>query len=414
VKILKNFFRPLSFLYLFIIIPTLLVILSCSYTVKEKRIPEMKLSELVLAKSIKRIGTSAFPQLISKKFSNRDLEVIALVNLENLSGEHLLKFEWLSPEGKIYHSTKDFDIKVNDGKYRKKTSVWHNLPLRGQKTAKMTGVWQVKVYLDYALLSTENFTVEQGITNIEEVVPTPASPDSDKWAMVIGLENYKQMQKIDLALSDAKIMKRHFKQLFGVPEANTISINDQNVTKKNLDHYFKKYFPGKLTKNSTLYIYYAGHGMSDRKKKEKKYLIPDDVNLRYISLTSYSLKNFYKYLQKLPCKQIIVFLDTSFSDSMIKIKGMAPDSTKIITMAATNNQSLRLVNREKKHGLFTYFLLLGMRGEADIDDNQIITYKELYDFTSQETNKYALQHGNEQFIISIPEAGKVNLEMIKQ
>jgi hypothetical protein len=38
---------------------------------------------------------------------------------------------------------------------------------------------------------------------------------------------------------------------------------------------------------------------------------------------------------------------------------------------------------EKKHGLFSYYLMKGMRGDADMDNDKNITYGELGDFIKE-------------------------------
>jgi len=39
---------------------------------------------------------------------------------------------------------------------------------------------------------------------------------------------------------------------------------------------------------------------------------------------------------------------------------------------------------EKQHGMFTYFFLKGLQGNADLDKNDEITVKELYEFTNND------------------------------
>ncbi|MCP4298746.1 MAG: hypothetical protein GY786_24450, partial [Proteobacteria bacterium] len=68
-------------------------------------------------------------------------------------------------------------------------------------------------------------------------------------------------------------------------------------------------------------------------------------------------------------------LSDTFLDRIASGKG-----TVIITASGANEVSME--SDEFEHGIFTYFLLEGLKGKADIDRDGLITVDELYRFVS--------------------------------
>ena len=45
------------------------------------------------------------------------IQAIAMLTLENISGSHKLKWEWVDPNGAVYLATEDYSVSVDEGKY---------------------------------------------------------------------------------------------------------------------------------------------------------------------------------------------------------------------------------------------------------------------------------------------------------
>ena len=54
----------------------------------------------------------------------------------------------------------------------------------------------------------------------------------------------------------------------GVPEENILLLIDNDATKARLEGYLKEYIPSVVSRESTLYVYFAGHGAPGKKKGE--------------------------------------------------------------------------------------------------------------------------------------------------
>jgi hypothetical protein len=62
-----------------------------------------------------------------------------------------------------------------------------------------------------------------------------------------------------------------------------------------------------------------------------------------------------------------------------------------------------------RQGVFSYFLIKGLKGAADRDQNKTITIQELFYYVHRETRSYAQRQGRDQKPVLI---GKFDLRLI--
>lgn len=151
---------------------------------------------------------------------------------------------------------------------------------------------------------------------------------------------------------------------------------------------------------SEVYVYYAGHGAPS--KDASAYLIPYDGDPDYAEQTGYSLDKLYEKLGQLKAKRSIIFLDACFSGQSREQKMLLADarSIGIKPKDASSNEKLTIFSAsssdqvssgwpEKNHGLFTYYLLKGLQGDADENKDSKISVSELGKFVSTKVSKQA-------------------------
>ena len=108
-------------------------------------------------------------------------------------------------------------------------------------------------------------------------------------------------------------------------------------------------------------------------------------------------------------RSVTVFLDTCFSGGtrgnenlvadarpilVTAEDTLAPDRFTVFSASALDETSSSL--SEAKHGLFSYFLMKGMEGEADANADQQITAGELHAYISDNVSRQALRLGRVQ------------------
>lgn len=195
----------------------------------------------------------------------------------------------------------------------------------------------------------------------------------------------------------------------GYPAENVITLLNDHATNVDLVKYFEQWLPNNVEKGSTVFIYYSGHGAPNIKTGDA-YLVPYDGDPAFINQTGYSLKRLYDALGKLPAKEIIVALDSCFSGAggrSVLPKGARPLvmnlrsnivlSENMTVFSASSGEQISSTYDEKGHGLFTYFLLKGIKNEDVIKQDGSINTDVLFSYVKPQVERIARkQFNNEQ------------------
>ena len=211
-------------------------------------------------------------------------------------------------------------------------------------------------------------------SDVDELPAIKIKPNKNSYAIVIGIENYRQkLPKADFAVADAKTMTEYLTKVMGYPEENVVTLLNEHATNVDFAKYFEKWLPNNVEKDGSVFIYYSRHGAPNTKTGDA-YLVPYDGDQSFIEQTGYPLKKLYESLNKLQAKEIIVPLDSCFSGAggkSVIAKGARPLvmnleqdiklSKNMIVLSASSGDQISSIYEEKGHGLFTYFMLKGIK-----------------------------------------------------
>ena len=149
---------------------------------------------------------------------------------------------------------------------------------------------------------------------------------------------------------------------------------------------------------SDLFIFYAGHGMTSIENNEM-YIIPYDSSPRLLEDTAISKNRLLDELTNLKPKTVTIFLDTCFSgstrenDALLAARPVSivpkdlviPDNFLIFSAASYDEIAIPL--DEVKHGIFSYYLMKGMEGHADKNEDNKISSGELNSYIQENVLK---------------------------
>ena len=152
---------------------------------------------------------------------------------------------------------------------------------------------------------------------------------------------------------------------------------------------------------SDVFIYYSGHGAPDPENKDG-YFVPVDCDPSLVDVNGYSLDLFYKKLNNLKAKSITVVIDACFSgssDQGMLLKNISPIGIQIDNAVAlkehinvftsSSGEQVSSWYPDKKHSLYTYYFLKGLKGAADQDNNSEISMDELHQYVNEEVTYMA-------------------------
>ena len=215
-------------------------------------------------------------------------------------------------------------------------------------------------------------------------------------ALIIGISDYSKT-KADAVYADkdAQQFYDYATMKLGIPSSNIKELVNDKADLGEILINVKDWLRRSAKPNkSDIYIYFAGHGLASQ-DGTKMYLLPYDGRPRLLENTALLRDELFKDIKQANPRSVIVFLDTCYSGVtrneemliagrpiVIKAKEQAiPDGFTLFS-AASNEQISRPLE-EAKHGMFSYFLMKGMEGDADANKDNKITARELHSYVEQ-------------------------------
>lgn len=231
--------------------------------------------------------------------------------------------------------------------------------------------------------------------DVDQNIPKGRVKNADAVAVVIGISRYKNVDvpSVDFAKRDATVMKQYLTNQFGFDERRIIYADDENAALTDFKRIFEEQLANYVQEGkSDVFIYYSGHGVPDPETKEA-YFVPYDCNPNYAKSTGYKLSEFYERLSTLKARTVTVVIDACFSGASEKgmlLKNISPVFIRFrspiagidngIVFTSSTGQQVSTWYHNKKHGLFTYFFLKGLRGDADKNGDKQVTVEEMENY----------------------------------
>ena len=221
---------------------------------------------------------------------------------------------------------------------------------------------------------------------VDDVDQVPAASagyrQPNNYVIAVGLSAYRD-QAIPVrkyASADAEMMANYFRALGGVPASNIRLLQNSKALRPDIEEAVLDWLPSRVTKDSTVTFYFAGHALVT--PTGDTFLIPYEGGLT-ATPRLYSLKDLETALSRLKAKQTLFIFDGSVlkPGGDRQGKGTSPQwktsNGSLIRLIGTSGTGKSFESDELRHGIYTYYLLRGLRGEADADRNGEVTLKEL-------------------------------------
>ncbi|MBM3265823.1 MAG: caspase family protein, partial [candidate division Zixibacteria bacterium] len=236
-------------------------------------------------------------------------------------------------------------------------------------------------------------TVES--VDVDQVV-TAKTDCPDALGIIMGIEDYRYAPAVPFARHDALVAYEYFVKTLGIRESNIYLRTDRDATQGEFRKAFdpeQGWLAKRIKPNKTdVFVYFIGHGAPDVATQDA-FLIPADGDPNYPA-TGFWLDELYNSLNRLPARQTTVLIDACFSGQtgrgekiemlLAGSRGISVQARRtslaphVAVLTAAQGNQVSSAYPEKSHGLFTYFVLKGIQGEADQDADRMVTLGQLY------------------------------------
>ncbi|MFT5167964.1 MAG: hypothetical protein ACI8P3_003203 [Saprospiraceae bacterium] len=218
--------------------------------------------------------------------------------------------------------------------------------------------------------------------------------DQDKeikiWAVVVGVARYTHMPVLKYTDDDAYHIYAFLKSPEGgaLPDDQIRVLIDEDATRTNILSAMRQTFL-KADENDVVLLYFSGHGLQGS-------FLPVDFD-------GYNNKLQHEEIQKLftesKAKHKICFADACYSGTLTAMKSPGNILTNYYDAFENSNGGTALLLSSKgdefsledqglRQGIYSHFLIRGLKGEADKNKNDIVTIQELFDFVYKNVSSY--------------------------
>jgi len=227
-------------------------------------------------------------------------------------------------------------------------------------------------------------------TDDVDQIPAPVSgfQRPHTYLVSIGVGSYRDPQILPRkhASLDAEMVANYFQSLGGVPSSNIRLLQDWKALRPDIDEALLDWLPPHMTKDAVVIVYFAGQAMVTQ--TGDVLLVPYEGSPT-ATTRLYPLKNLESALSRLKAKQTILLFDGKVSKlhSDPKAKTIAPrwelSGGNMIRLIGGEGFAKGLEDDKHRHGLFTYYFLRGLRGEADTNRDGEVTLGEIAGYVRQ-------------------------------
>ncbi|MBN2379541.1 caspase family protein [candidate division WOR-3 bacterium] len=303
-----------------------------------------------------------------------------------------------------------FNVKLEEERDRFSRQISWALPMNAELP---TEVVMVSPYVEDGEVETE---LPKFLSDVDFINPKNVEARTDAVAVVVGASSYenRDVADVEYARRDMSAVREHLVNVLGFKKENVYSVSDPTLSD------FATWFgtetnpQGKLYRRvaaqqiKEVFVYYSGHGVPSITTGDP-YLVPVDCDPNYAEQGGYSLKQLYNNLKELQVDQVTVVIDACFSGSSpegsllksasplimesIDFKTYTPPGFTALT-AASGRQVANWLEGEQ-HGLFTYYFLKGLGGEADNGDRKL-TWGEVKAYVESNVTRAAAAQDREQ------------------
>jgi len=250
-----------------------------------------------------------------------------------------------------------------------------------------TFLFSTQVYSnDSEVISNDSEVVNENFSFVNQIY-------SDSWALIIGINDYANVQPLTYAVDDAISVKKMFVEKYGFKDENIQLITDEEATKDNILQGFSEILTQAKEKDRVV-VFYAGHGETYKLPSggDMGYLIPVDGNLDNLYLSSIPMKSVYDIAEMSYAKHILYLVDACYGGLTMNTRGLKKDQTPEYLKRMTRERGRQVITAGGKdeqvqerpewgHSAFTRNLLKGLGdGLADENMDGIITADELGGF----------------------------------
>lgn len=254
--------------------------------------------------------------------------------------------------------------------------------------------------------------------------PVAALKQPKALVVAIGVGRFRddQVPMVKYAGRDAEVMASYLKSIGTIPDDRVRVLVDSHALKQDLVEVFEEWLAKRADPATVVYVFVSGRALVDSVTGAVS-VVPFDGSTSSVGRL-YSVRRMQDSLARLSIHRAILMFDVSLdplpgsdqgtNSSANWDSGVGGKKDQIMWMVGNRALQEAHAYERGRHGLFTYHLLKGLQGAADVDRDGTVVAGELCTYAGGRVSQMAReQFGNEQEPLCLPPAGQGALVRIQ-
>jgi serine/threonine protein kinase len=237
-------------------------------------------------------------------------------------------------------------------------------------------------------------------------------------ALIVGISHYASagVARLKYADRDARALARtlHDPDVCNFPPERVVLLTNEKARREAIVRRLSRWLPEAGRGAELVVLYLAGHGMVQRVgDRDEGYFLPVGAGPEDLVARGIAMSDVTRWVEAIEAKAVLFCLDCCHAARALERQGEGHVVARAVglrpavlpelsgegrfVIASCRGDEPSLESPELKHGLFTYYLLKGIRGEADENRDDKVGIGELFEYVAREVRRAALeQFGREQ------------------
>jgi peptidoglycan/xylan/chitin deacetylase (PgdA/CDA1 family)/uncharacterized caspase-like protein len=228
----------------------------------------------------------------------------------------------------------------------------------------------------------------------------------ESWAVIVGVNDYQNWPKLRYAVNDANGVEDVLVNRFGFKKENIRKLTNGEATRQRIMEVLGDELTDgrKVQREDRVFFFFAGHGATRTFEDGRQigFIIPVDADRTNYYSTAISMTALREASELIPAKHIYFVMDSCYSGLALTRSGGAFARDRTYLEEVTRRQARQILTAggadeqvaddgPTGHSVFTWALLQGLQGQADLDGNGVITASELGAYVSPIVSSFAKQ-----------------------
>ena len=233
-----------------------------------------------------------------------------------------------------------------------------------------------------------------------------------RYALIVGVSRYKfhegGLNDLEYADADSQSIATFLKTRAGFKDSDISYLENENATVENV-RAAVDLFLDRARENDLVFLFIASHGTQDPFDPKNLYLVLHDSKVTNMSRTALNMSELQTlFSTRLRAKRMVILIDACHSGGVDSApasgarqlernenntfnvyaeKLFSGEGRALLTSSDVNEISQEGKKWGGGHGVFTWAILEGLSGVADVNRDKVVTTGELFDFVSQKVRE---------------------------